>query len=358
MLVHSGAPGFGAGWIGVDLFFVLSGFLITTLLLDERGHFGTISLRLFWARRFLRLMPIYLLYVGGITIAIIAGPAANLAVHYGWTPTMLVLSLWTYTLNFLPMGGIWTGQYLTRHLWSLSVEEQFYFVWPVLLCWLPGRWIGPFAWILVVVVALANALGYERQPPLALLYTRGIGLFIGSAIAITLHRHQRPLERFGVLSDGVATATAAAVILVFTGISYGVVVRHMGEPTLLRVGVPIFDLAAGLLIANLWRAPDVHVGRLLSVWPLPQIGAISYGAYLYHMLAWALTWNVLLAGAVNQWPSVPKFGLRVTVFFALTLLMAALSYRFIEAPFLRFKDKLRPSARSRVGANPETVAAL
>src|SRR5262249_18583510 len=149
----------------VDLFFVLSGFLITTLLLREHQRFGRIGLRLFWGRRFLRLMPIYLLYVTGITIAMFAGPASSLTIHEGWTPAMFAGSLWIYLFNLLPQGGIWTGQYLTRHLWSLSVEEQFYFVWPVILCWLLTRWIGLFAWTLVAVVALGNAFGYDGHPP-------------------------------------------------------------------------------------------------------------------------------------------------------------------------------------------------
>lgn len=138
-------------------------------------------------------------------------------------------------------------------------------------------------------------------------------------------------------------------------------VFHTEVPTLLRGGVPAFDLAAGLLIANLWHAPDVPLGRLLSRWPLPQIGTISYGAYLYHMIAWALTWNVLLGGVIDEWPRVPKFGLRLVVFFTLTFLIAALSHRFIERPFLRMKEKLRPSAQLQPPAQPSVsseVAAI
>jgi peptidoglycan/LPS O-acetylase OafA/YrhL len=356
MLFHSGAPGVRAGWIGVDLFFVLSGFLITTLLLGERQRFGRIKLRFFWARRFLRLMPIYFLYVAGITIAIIATPAVSLTVHHGWTPKMLVFSMWTYWFNYLPLGGIWTGQYLTGHLWSLSVEEQYYFIWPVLLYLLPRRWIGLFACTLVCVVALGNYFGYHGHPPHLLLHTRGIGLFIGSAIAIGLHQDSASLKRMQVLSRSATIVAAGAVVLTFAGVTYCTVVLDMTESELLRVGVPAFDLAAAFLIANLWHVPDTHLGRLLSVWPLPQIGAISYGAYLYHMLAWALTWNILLAGAVDQWPSFPKFGMRLIVFFTLTLLMAALSYRFFERPFLQLKGRFRPSSSSTLSTYPEAVA--
>src|SRR5205085_2211723 len=83
MLVHVGAPGFPLGWFGVDLFFVLSGFLITTLLERELARTGGVDLNKFWTRRFLRLMPAYWLYAGAITILMLAGPAQNLTTHHG-----------------------------------------------------------------------------------------------------------------------------------------------------------------------------------------------------------------------------------------------------------------------------------
>src|SRR5436853_7210902 len=99
MLYHCGTPGFRAGWIGVDLFFVLSGFIITILLLGEQARFGHINLRLFWASRFLRLMPVYVLYISGITLAMLAGPSSNLTEHGGWTRAMYIISFWTYLSN-------------------------------------------------------------------------------------------------------------------------------------------------------------------------------------------------------------------------------------------------------------------
>jgi peptidoglycan/LPS O-acetylase OafA/YrhL len=114
-------------------FLVLSGFLITTLWLDEREQFGTISLRLFWLRRFLRLMSAYIFYIAAITVAIAAAAPDELSVEHGWTPAELVASLWPYTAIVSPNSGIWSRQYLTVHLWSLSLEEQFYFIWPVAL---------------------------------------------------------------------------------------------------------------------------------------------------------------------------------------------------------------------------------
>ena len=117
------------GWIGVEMFFVLSGFLITTLLCQENEKTGTIALGRFWARRGFRLLPIYWLYIGVVTIAILFRPAGDWAVNSPWTPGLFIASLWGYFVNLAP-AKMWTHQIGTYHLWSLALEEQFYFCWP------------------------------------------------------------------------------------------------------------------------------------------------------------------------------------------------------------------------------------
>ena len=93
---HAGFPGLILGWIGVQIFFVLSGFLITTLLISEHRKQGRISLPRFWGRRFLRLMPIYWLYIGSLTAAILWFDRSEAQTYGGWTPSQYVFSLWTY----------------------------------------------------------------------------------------------------------------------------------------------------------------------------------------------------------------------------------------------------------------------
>ena len=131
MLFHAGAPFSQAGWLGVDLFFALSGFLITTLLIREYDKCGEISFKKFWLRRFLRLMPVYVFYILLITIAVLSSPAHELHTVGGFSPAQYLVGLWTYTFNFIPLAGIWAHQAFTGHLWSLSVEEQFYLFWPL-----------------------------------------------------------------------------------------------------------------------------------------------------------------------------------------------------------------------------------
>lgn len=341
LLFHGGAPLSGAGWLGVDLFFVLSGFLITTLLLKEYQKKGRICLRLFWARRFLRLMPIYMLYVLGITLAVHYGPPGERQTYAGWTPGQLLLCLWTYLGNLPPLSGIWKHQHLTHHLWSLSVEEQFYFFWPLLLIALIAlRRIERVAWGLVLVVFSANLLLYGGTPPTLLIHARGIGLLIGCATAITVHQRAAVLERTRLLSRAAGGLACVGLGLVYVAITFVSIRYRYDASRLLPLGVPAFDLCAGWLIANLWVLPRSGTAQWLSRWPLPQIGAVSYGAYLYHMLAWSLVWRHLTVSWEGMYV-VLKFGLRMALFVGLTVAMAQLSYRTIERPFLRLKDRLR-----------------
>jgi len=125
--IHAGVPGSSLGWLGVDLFFALSGFLITTLMFKEKEQSKSIDIPKFFGRRFLRLMPAYYLYIRFLCLLIILG-------HYpmtscgGWSPKEYLASLWFQFNNFLPRGGFWQFDILSIHLWSLALEEQFYFV--------------------------------------------------------------------------------------------------------------------------------------------------------------------------------------------------------------------------------------
>jgi peptidoglycan/LPS O-acetylase OafA/YrhL len=342
MGVHVAFPLAEPGWLGVDIFFALSGFLITTLLASERERRGEISLPKFWARRFLRLMPIYWLYIGGLTAAMLLGPPENLHVHGGWTPARYILSLWTYFVNFAPQGGIWTGhpgQELAIHLWSLAVEEQFYFVWPV-VCVFILRFRRAWLFGLVLLAAIFWAR-HDATELYSRLSTRGLGIVMGSTLALYLRDRESSgwlLETFR--SPRVRWTVVAIMVISYLGIG---TLNAAHKLTTNQVHVrllPFLCVLYAFAIGMLWRGPFDRLARGLSWPPLAALGRISYGVYLYHMLAQYLVWGVLLGG-IEHWNKIPKYGLRCGAYLGITLALAITSYNLIEKPFLRIKDRLR-----------------
>jgi peptidoglycan/LPS O-acetylase OafA/YrhL len=336
MGVHVGFPALEFGWLGVDIFFVLSGFLITTLLAEEFAKRGRISLPRFWGRRFLRLMPIYWLYAGGLTVAMLLGPADQLHTHGGWTPTRYIVSLWAYFVNLAPKGGIWAHQSLCVHLWSLAVEEQYYFVWP-LLCALCLRFRR--AWLLgLALVVLVLVCRHASQNKVTL-HTRGIGIVIGSTVALYLrNRPPSPLRWFASVPmrwTVMGLAVAVLAVIVALGLAH-----RLDEDQVHGYLLPWLCGLFALIIAMLWYGPMDGLARRLSIGPLAYLGRISYGLYLFHMLAQYLTWGVLLRD-IETWNRIPKYGLRCVTYFGITLALASASYQVIERPFLRLKGRLR-----------------
>ena len=337
MAIHAGVPGSGLGWAGVDLFFVLSGFLITSLLADEFARDGQVSLVKFWGRRFLRLMPAYWAYACALTASIVLFHWGWLRPHGGWTPGSYIASLWLYFVNYLPQGGIWEYQWFSVHLWSLAVEEQFYFVWPI-VCSI-GLRLGRPAWVAWALVAMVMGRRVGIGGGGTLLDRRGLGIVLGCALALSLGQGGWPAlrRRLGAAPFRIFVLIAiAAVILVGTLVPG----RGYSEEEFQVFVLPILTPLFALLVAMLWYGPNDRISRVLCWRPLVYIGAISYGMYLYHMACHFLTWEVLTPG-LDSWPRWPKYGLRLLFYFAATLGISTLSYRLLERPFLRLKALLR-----------------
>jgi peptidoglycan/LPS O-acetylase OafA/YrhL len=339
MLVHAGAPGARSGWVGVDLFFVLSGFLITTLLAMEINATGGIAWGPFMARRALRLMPAYFLYAGAVTLAIWCWPGSVRGENGGWTAGGLTAALWTYTINFVPQGGVWNGQDATVHLWSLAVEQQYYLVWPVAMLLLARR---PAALRAVAAVgALACAALFIASPPglykVAMLWTRGFSLVAASALALRAAADpgflRRPAAGRAVDALGVALLAALAVAPYHAGWS---------EDRVRTVFIPLLVPVFAIWVARLWYVRGSGlVRRVLQDARVVYVGKISYGVYLYHeavrigVWAWMKPW---MAG----WPAGPGFVLRMAVYVAVSLALAAISYECFEKRFLRLAGRFRP----------------
>lgn len=341
LAVHAGVPGFKSGALGVDLFFVLSGFLITRLLLGEWDERAALSLKNFWIRRLLRLMPAYYLYALGITAAIWLWPGSIRAYHGSWSPSGLTLALWCYAMNYVPKGGIWNGQDVIVHLWSLAVEEQYYLFWPIVLWGLlqVRRLLLPVTWMLVAAVATYFMFCATEQARDVMLYGRGMSLFLASAVAITLYDSGSAaiLQRLLRFSpDRLLTAALLGSVLACalgeSWLTEGQL-RHFLLPELL-----VLYVAA---VARLWYGPPVgRWKRVLSHPALVYIGKISYGIYLYHEVVRVFTWwatGPLLSGA----PRLLAYGIRLTFYISLSIALAAASFKWYEQRFLALRRRFR-----------------
>ncbi|QPE04939.1 acyltransferase [Microbacterium schleiferi] len=342
---------FAGGFIGVDVFFVISGFLITTLLLRERDASGRISLVGFWRRRARRLLPalILLLLVCSSAAWLIGG---DVLVRLG----AQIVGALTFSYNWIAIligegyfGG--TTPELFRNLWSLGIEEQFYVLWPLIL---PVILVLPRAWARVAAVgALAAAstvwMGelVATTDAVSRAYygtdSHAFGILLGVALAFGLHRTLSAptlwMQRTTV-RRGAAIVGGAAVL--------GLIAISLVPPTDSVRTFPLTIAAASILsaiaiVAAVW--PHARLGPALDARPLRWIGERSYGLYLWH---WPLL--VLLVAAVQG--SAPEAGVPVwvgLVTLALTVVIAEASYRFLETPVRRagFRGTWR-AARAKV----------
>ncbi len=329
LLYHHDAGLLPGGFLGVELFFVLSGYLITALLCFEQRAAGRIALADFWLRRARRLLPALLALVA---VCLLIGAVAlreQLAQLRGDAlAALLYLANWRLVLDERPYFQSFERPSLLLHLWSLAIEEQFYLLWPVALAWGLRRGGRRLMLSLSVAGALASAalmaaLAAPDGDVSRAYYgtdTRAAGLLVGAALALAWPpRLVRSLRHAGSepWRDLLGLLALAALALVLS-------TTHEFEPWLYRGGFLLVDLAAAAAILAVAR-PGARVCRaLLGVAPLRWVGERSYSIYLWHWPVFVLTrpgLDVPLEGAA-------LLGVRL----ALTLTLAELSYRLIETP--------------------------
>ena len=329
---HLGYARVAGGYVGVEVFFVLSGWLVCALLVNEHHRTGGIALGRFWLRRARRLLPAMAVVIAGTAVvASVARPerladlrdhaAAAVGYHLNWR---LVLDQRSY----FEAGG---GPSSLEHLWSLSIEEQFYLVFPLLCGLVLTRWSRKAA----VAVALggaaaATALRFALLDPAgdpSRVYfgtdTRAAGLLLGVALGLFWTPNRlRPHDdrRFVAVLDGVALAGAA----VLAWYAFGLDER---APAAFRGGFTAAQVATLAVIAVAVYPAPTRTVRLLSARPLRWVGQRSYGIYLFH---WPVV--VFLSTAPGEQPESPG---RVALQLALVLALTAVSYRLVEQPVRR-----------------------
>ena len=331
---HPRLLGDSAG-LGVDMFFVISGFLIVTLLIRERDRYGTVNLRKFYVRRALRIFPIYYLLIFAVM-------AVCLAMR-PWTPrsweyyrlSFLVLLTYTQTLILVPLGPFY-------HCWSLALEEQFYLLWPTIERFASQslRWL-----ILAGMIAVNLLMGIgifdgffkwlyndpELRLPHHYLGTTFLPILLGVALAYLL----RDRRTFSLLYKIVGSRWSPFIVV-------AVLVVYSEQLPLSLRGWPRFGMNVlfALLIGALVVREDHYAQRILAFPIMVRLGIISYGMYLYHTWVIEIVKQALRRLGPGLPPPVAVFGISV----AGTILVAELSYRVIESPLLNLKRRFAAGA--------------
>lgn len=319
MAAHAGINQVAGGNFGVDVFFVLSGFLITAKLLEEWRRDGRIELKSFYWRRGVRLLPaLFLLLAAWVVYALCFDPEAG-----------ILFSLYTlfYAANWVRAFGIDDSMAL-GHTWSLSIEEQFYLVWPLLLIWLLStgrtrRFVFRLLVVGVVVVALWRAYLWQQGADIDRLYngtdTRADALLVGCALAFAVGSGF--MKRWGHLF-AVPCLLVVTYVMVFDLPSRTFWLRDGGAT---MVAVIIAFLIWSLVGSE--RRGWVH--RLVECAPLVWIGKISYGLYLWHLPVY------YVVGWERPWSPYTTLAVKFAVAFAL----ATLSYYLVEQPIQRWAKR-------------------
>jgi peptidoglycan/LPS O-acetylase OafA/YrhL len=331
VLYHAQVSGFDGGFFGVEVFFVISGFLITSLLLAERERAGAISLPQFWMRRAKRLLPaLFLLIAGSLGIAAAFAADAVPQTKADLPAALFFVSNWWQIASHHSYFMAVERPPLLEHLWSLAVEEQFYIAFPPLLVLLglaagkaSRRWLAIFAGTGAVASTLWMASLYDPSVDPSGVYlrtdTRLSGLLLGVALAALAPapsaRRSRGARR-GL--DALGVAGLAGVLWAFTR-------WRDTDPFVYRLGFGIVDVASAAMILS--AAFGAWMPRLLGSGPLRWIGLRSYGLYLWHWPIMAVT----RPDFDTSWSGAQLFALRL----GLTVAATELSYRFVEVPIRR-----------------------
>jgi peptidoglycan/LPS O-acetylase OafA/YrhL len=311
-------------FLGVDIFFVLSGFLITSLLLGEQAERTRVRFAAFYRRRALRLLPaLYVLLAVHVLYTWVTG----LSLHVEWLTVrgaLAYVSNWTWKWD-----GLQSAPGL-GHLWSLAVEEQFYLVWPAVLIVFLGvrRRTATVAIVIVAgiaVIAVHRAMMWEHGVNWLFLLlrtdTRADSLLVGALLAQLWVRGWRPSARIVIPAAWVATALLAVFVTVARSTH---AFLYLGGFTLVAVCTATVILAAS---EGQWPGT-----RLLEIPSLRVVGRVSYGLYLWHMP---------LFYVVNRYGAGWGAPARILVGVPLAAAATFASWRYVEQPFLRLKDSRR-----------------
>ncbi|MBU9536987.1 hypothetical protein C6Q15_28500 [Burkholderia multivorans] len=317
-----GFSGNSIGGVGVSIFFVISGFLITSILLRERdsGESSGVLFARFYLRRALRIFPIYYIVI-----------AAGSLLGWQWFREISGWHLLYLTNFYVALHDHWIG--FAGHFWSLAVEEQFYLIWPAILFFTPRRHALPIIVSFILIGAISGPLmavyGASELQTYVLPFPHFDELGLGALLAYATTYHRELVER--------ARPTAwqlFAFLVVAVAFYYGLNYKSY-SPLGDYVNRHMFDaLAAACILVCVSDRGTLALVRLLELWPLKQLGKISYGVYLYHNLIPLIYQNTRFSNENAH----SVFGF--FVYLGTTIGMAVVSWHLIEKPILSLKPKI------------------
>jgi peptidoglycan/LPS O-acetylase OafA/YrhL len=331
MAFHGGVSWIPGGFLGVDLFFVLSGFLITTLLLEEWGASGTVALRAFWGRRALLLMLAAVALYG----ATLAPPATRDGLRWDGLASLFYVANWRFVFGHQSYFASFAVPSPLRHMWSLAVEEQWYLVWPptlTLLLHVMRHGVRPRRKLEIILGLLAALTLLSAGQMLRLdLITNGAAdsgrsyygtdthiqvLLVGAMLAVVWLRWpptRMAAQRLWRSGGTIGAAVCLAMVFFVSG----------SDRWLYRGGFTVFALAGALVVATVVLPTTGLLARAMSVAPIRAVGRISYGLYLWH---WPI--DVCLNPTRVHLSTGPLLLLRT----ALTVAVSVASYHLVEVP--------------------------
>jgi len=324
------------GWMGVQLFFVLSGFLITGILLDEKG--APRQLRNFYMRRVLRIFPIY---YAVLLVAFIILPALGSAPAWSIANKSNEIWYWLYLVNWdIPIEGGGGG---LSHFWSLAVEEQFYLLWPLAVIALSPRALSRLCLALIVSAPIARAVMIHHNLEFAtwaayeFTFARWDALAVGALLALIV-RHRPWLERAVAILPKVLYGTLAYIAIYmamnhnFAAVEHGLAALNQSVAALLFAAALFNGLFSSYPTASPWQT-------LLSSRALRNVGKYSYAIYIFHfpvVVALYAAWQKHF-GEFQRLNPLLDSNIRLLLVALLSYLLAVCSWYVLEQPCLRLK---------------------
>jgi peptidoglycan/LPS O-acetylase OafA/YrhL len=331
VVVFHTSPAAHGGFIGVDIFFVISGFLITTLLLREIDRTGRVDLKAFYLRRALRLLPALLVMIL-LTVPLMYTSLRHTVLM---PPPVAVASALFYVANWANV-AVSTGTGPLTHTWSLSIEEQYYLLWPLVLIAVAAR--GRYQALIrclalaTALVVVSRALIWETSQAQWLFYattSRADGLLLGTLLAVVLARRGSGRLLAPRWSEGTAWLGLLGLAALMA------VLRPDGGVTFVA-GLFVASTCAVVVVHHVATADGGPLVRLLSLRPLVVIGTVSYGIYLFHF-------PVFQAVQEAHPPRLVQHALEL----GLTAVLTTVSYLVVERPALRLKSRFTTLNRDR-----------